>query len=46
MRALGLFEQLADIVLSAFVQAFAFEQLSVSKNRGERIVELMGNTGF
>src|ERR1700722_6432110 len=45
MRALGLFEQLADIVLRAVVEALAFEELSIAKNRGERIVELMGNTG-
>ena len=43
--SLGLFEQLADKILSAFAQPLAFEQLRVAEDRGERIVELVGDAG-
>jgi len=45
MGALSLLEELGDEILSALVEAFALEQLSVAENRGERIVEFVGYSG-
>src|SRR5579863_6555798 len=45
MGALSLLEELGNEILSALIQAFALEQLSVTENRGERIIEFMGDSG-
>ena len=41
MGALGLFEKFAHEVRSPLGQAFAFQELGVTENRGQRIVQLM-----
>ena len=45
MGTLRLLEQLADIVLGAFLKSFTLEQLGIAENCGERIVQFVRYSG-